>query len=310
MDGKTLIVLLGPTGVGKTDLALQLAESLGTCILNADSRQIFSELQIGTASPTPRQLQRVKHHFVGTLHLNNYYSAAKYEQDALQLLQKIFEEKAVAILSGGSMLYVDAVCNGIDDIPTIDAETRAFVREHYESHGLEALVSELRLLDPEYYAVVDRKNTQRIIHALEICYMTHRPYSSFRTRHKKARPFRILKIGLQRERAELFDRINRRVDLMMQNGLLNEARRLYPQRALNALNTVGYKELFSFFDGQYTLEQAVEKIKRNTRVYAKKQMTWYKHDASIHWFHPDQGKEIAQLICSETALENSNSLFL
>ena len=292
----TLYVLLGPTAVGKTELALRMAEQMGSPILNCDSRQLYRDLHIGTAAPTPLQLQRVRHYFVGTLGLHDYYSAARYEADALQLIRQLSTTHPALLLSGGSMLYIDAVCQGIDDIPTIDDETRRFLRSRYEADGLAPLLEELRLMDPEYYQTVDRHNTQRVIHALEICYATGRTYTSFRTRNTQPRPFRIVKIGLQRPRAELFDRINRRVVQMMDEGLLDEVRSLLPHRHENALNTVGYKELFAYLDGQFTLEEAVARIQKNTRVYAKKQMTWFQRDDSIHWFHPDQETDIMALI--------------
>lgn len=296
MGKKLLVVLLGPTGIGKTELSLSLAEMLDCPILNCDSRQLFRGLEIGTAAPTTEQQQRVKHYFVGTLDVNEYYSAAQYEADVLQLTQDLFTRHDTLLLSGGSMLYLDAVCKGIDDIPTVDDDTRALMKERLEKEGLEKLVAELRLLDPEYYAIVDQKNTRRVVHALEICYMTGKTYTSFRTREKRQRPFEILKIGLQRPREELFGRINQRVDQMMNDGLLEEARKWYPHRQLNALNTVGYKELFAYMDGTFTLHDATERIKKNTRVYAKKQMTWFAHDKDIHWFHPHQTKEITNLI--------------
>ena len=288
----TLIVLIGPTGVGKTELSLRLAETFRTCILSADSRQLYADLPIGTAAPTPEQLARVKHYFVGTLRLTDYYSAAQYEADALRLLGELFATHSTVVLTGGSMMYVDAVCKGIDDIPTVDADTRQLLLQKYETEGLDRLCAELRLRDPEYYRVVDLKNPKRVIHALEICYMTGRTYTSFRTRTAKERPFRILKVGLTRDREELYDRINRRVDQMMDDGLLDEARRVYPLRACNSLNTVGYKELFKYIDGEWTLPFAVEKIKQNSRIYSRKQMTWFKRDADIRWFHPDQEAEI------------------
>lgn len=290
---KTLITLQGPTGVGKTELSLRLAEFFDTCILNADSRQVYRDIPIGTAAPTEAERQRVPHHFVGMLALDDYYSAAQYESDVLQLLNdEVFPQKDVAILSGGSMMYIDAVCKGIDDIPTIDAETREMMRERYEREGLEPLAEELRLLDPDYYAECDIRNPKRVVHALEICYMTGRTYTSFRVRRKAHRPFRIIKVGLQREREELYDRINRRVDSMMQDGWLDEARRVLPFRHCNSLNTVGYKELFKYLDGEWELDFALEKIRRNTRVYSRKQMTWFRRDEEVRWFHPEDANGI------------------
>ncbi len=297
----TLIVLIGPTGVGKTDLSLSLAERFHTCILSADSRQLYRDLPIGTAAPTPEQLARVPHQFVGTLGLTDYYSAAQYEADVMRSLEELFKQKEVVVLTGGSMMYIDAVCKGIDDIPTVDADTRTMMLQRYEQDGLEALCQELRLLDPEYYRVVDLKNPKRVIHALEICYMTGQTYTSFRTAAHKERPFKIIKIGLTRPREELYDRINRRVDLMMEEGLEEEARRVYPHKEYNSLNTVGYKELFKYFDGEWTREFAIEKIKQNSRIYSRKQMTWFKRDTEIHWFHPDEQEAIVQLITEEVS---------
>ena len=294
-----LVVLLGPTGVGKTELSLSLAEFLHTPIVNADSRQLYRDIPIGTAAPTPQELQRVKHYFVGTLELTDYYSAAQYEADALSLLKMLYQQTPYALMSGGSMMYLDAVCKGIDDIPTVDKDTRKTMLEKYESEGLERLCQELKLLDPDYYNIVDRKNPKRVIHALEICYMTGKTYTSFRTRQPKERPFDILKIGLRREREELYDRINRRVDDMITQGLIDEARRVLPFRHTNALNTVGYKEMFNYLDGTWTLETAVEKIKQNTRIYSRKQMTWFRRDDSIRWFHPDETEAIKRLIDAE-----------
>lgn len=290
---KTLIVLTGPTGVGKTDLSIHLAEHYGCSILNADSRQVYRDIPIGTAAPTAEELQRVKHHFVGMLGLDAYYSAAQFEQDALAVLKDEFAQRDVALLSGGSMMYVDAVCHGIDDIPTIDEDTRSLLKERLATEGLDKLTAELRLLDPEYYAQCDLKNHKRVVHALEVCYMTGRTFTSFRTGNKAQRPFSIIKIGLQRERPELFDRINVRVGQMVEQGLLEEAERVLPFRSFNSLNTVGFKELFQYFDGECTLDFALDKIRRNTRVYAKKQITWFKKDESVQWFHP--GEESAVL---------------
>ena len=291
----TLYVLLGPTAVGKTELALQIAEKLGSPILNCDSRQIYRGMEIGTAAPTAEQ-QRVKHYFVGTHDIGSYYSAAQYEQDVLSLMERLKSSHQSLLLTGGSMMYLDAVCNGIDDIPSVDAEVRETLRERLMNGGIDEMRNELRLLDPEYYYSADTRNPKRVVHALEVCYTTGRPYSSFLTKERKQRPFHIVKIGLKRERQELFERINSRVDAMMDAGLLDEARRLYPFRHENALNTVGYKELFRYLDGEWELPFAVEKIKKNTRDYAKKQMTWFAHDNEIQWFHPDQKEEIFQII--------------
>ena len=296
---KNLIVLIGPTGVGKTELSLSIAESFHTSIVSADSRQLYADLKIGTASPTPDQLARVPHHFVGTLQLTDYYSAAQYETEVMNKLEELFKENDVVVLTGGSMMYVDAICKGIDDIPTVDKETRELMLQRYEEEGLEQLCKELKFLDPEYYSIVDLKNPKRVIHALEICYMTGKTYTSFRTRSTKERPFHIIKIGLTREREELYDRINRRVDIMMQDGLLEEARRVYAYKHLNSLNTVGYKEMFKYLDGEWTLDFAIEKIKQNSRIYSRKQMTWFKRDTDIAWFHPEQQKEIMQHIESQ-----------
>ena len=292
----TLIVLIGPTGVGKTELSLSIAEHFQTCILSADSRQLYQELKIGTAAPTPSQLARVPHHFVGTLGLTDYYSAAQYEADVLEKLEELFQHNDTVVLTGGSMMYVDAVCKGIDDIPTVDKETRELMLQRYEEEGLETLCAELKILDPEYYQIVDLKNPKRVIHALEICYMTGKAYTSFRTQKHKERPFRIIQIGLTREREELYDRINRRVDEMMQEGLLEEAKSVYPFKHLNSLNTVGYKEIFNYLDGEWSLDFAIEKIKQNSRIYSRKQMTWFKRNPNIQWFHPEQKEEIMNYI--------------
>lgn len=293
---KSLIVVTGPTAVGKTALCLEIAKHLDIPILNADSRQIYRELRIGTARPTELQMQAVRHYFVGTLGLDDYYSASCYERQALELLDRLFQEHDYALLSGGSMMYIDAVCNGIDDMPTIDETTRTTIKKRLAEEGLEALVESLRRLDPEYYELVDRRNPRRVVHALEICTMTGSTYTSFRKRTKKERPFRTIKIALNRPRAELYSRINGRVDRMMADGLLEEARAVYPKRELNALNTVGYKELFTYFDGIWTLEEAIERIKGNTRRYARKQLTWFKKDEQIHWFHPDEQETIINFI--------------
>ncbi len=289
----TLVIVLGPTGVGKTELCLQLAEHLGTPVINADSRQIFAELPIGTAAPSKEQQRRVKHFFVGNHHIQDYYNASMYEEDVLKLLPQIFHSHSHrALLSGGSMMYIDAVCKGIDDIPTVDEHTRTLMKQRLSGEGLPTLVAELKRLDPEHWEIVDKKNPRRVIHALEICHMTGRTYTSFRTNQIKRRPFNIIKIGLDRDREELYERINNRVLKMMEEGLEDEARVLYPLRGLNALNTVGYKELFAFFDGSINREEAVRQIQSNSRRYMRKQLTWFKHDEQIRWFHPDNIKEI------------------
>ena len=297
----TLVVITGPTAVGKTDLCLDIAESYGIPIINADSRQIYSDMHIGTASPTEEQLRRVKHHFVGNLHLGDYYNASMFEQDVLHVLEKEFDGRNdhIALMTGGSMMYIDAVCNGIDDIPTITDDVRQWMKQRLDSEGLERLCEELRLMDPEYYAIVDRHNTRRVVHALEICHQTGHTFTSYRVRERKHRPFAIVKIALNREREVLYERINRRVDSMMAAGLEDEARRLLPYRHENALNTVGYKELFAYFDGIWPLDEAVERIKGNTRRYARKQLTWFKRDPAVRWFDTDDNKEIMTYISQE-----------
>ena len=298
----TLIVLTGPTGVGKTELSLQLAERYGCPIVSADSRQFYGDIPIGTAAPTIEQLSSVEHYFVGQLALSDYYSASCYEEDVLKLLDKLFKTNDYVLLTGGSMLYIDAVCKGIDEIPTITDEIRREVVAHYEKVGLAALCEELKVLDPVYYAEVDLNNHKRVIHAIEICRQTGGRYSDLRTRRVKSRPFRIIKIVLIRPREELFERISQRVEQMITDGLVDEARRVYPYRHLNSLNTVGYKELFACFDGKMTLEEAVEKIKRNTRVYSKKQVTWYKKDLDMKWFSPDDKDGIIAYIDENSVL--------
>ena len=292
----TLIVITGPTAVGKTQLTLELAKHYGIPVINADSRQIYKELKIGTASPTEEQLKQVRHYFVGSKSINEYYNASMYEQEVMQLLESLFSTSPVQMLSGGSMMYIDAVCNGIDDIPTIREDIRTEMKRRYQEEGLEALCEDLKKLDPEHYETVDRQNYRRVIHALEICYQPGKTYTSFRKQTKKERPFKIVKIGLNRNREELYKRINQRVDDMMAQGLLDEARAMTPYREVNALNTVGYKELFDYMDERWSLEEAVERIKGNTRRYARKQLTWYKRDENIRWFHPDQQQEILNYI--------------
>jgi len=292
----TLIVLLGPTGVGKTELSLRVASHVGGPIISSDSRQLYKELVIGTAAPTPEQLARVRHYFVGTLSLTDYYNASQFEEEVLSCLENLFQTSPNVVMSGGSMMYIDAVCNGIDDLPTVSPEIRNRLMKRFEEEGLEPIREELKQLDPIHYNEVDLNNYKRVIHALEICLMTGKPYSELRTNPKKQRPFNILKIGLNRDREELCNRINARVDQMMSDGLLEEARKVYAYKHLNSLNTVGYKELFNYLDGEWTLDFAVEKIKRNTRVYARKQMTWFKRDKDITWFHPDDESGVLSFI--------------
>ena len=283
----TLIVLLGPTGVGKTELSLRVASHVGSPIISADSRQLYKELVIGSAAPTAEQLARVKHYFVGTLSLTDYYNASQFEEEVLVCLENLFQSASNVVMTGGSMMYIDAVCNGIDELPTVSQEIRTNLMKRYEVEGLDPIREDLKQLDPQHYNEVDLNNYKRVIHALEICLMTGKPYSELRTNTKKTRPFRIIKIGLTRDREELCDRINARVDQMMRDGLLEEARHVYPYKHLNSLNTVGYKEMFNYLDGEWPLDFAIEKIKRNSRVYARKQMTWFKRDKEINWFHPD-----------------------
>ena len=287
---KTLVVVTGPTAVGKTALTMELAQHYGVPIINADSRQIYRELKIGTAAPTDEQLRQVPHLFVGSKSIDDYYNASMYEQEVLSYIKE--SSSPIDLLSGGSMMYIDAVCNGIDDIPTVRDDIREEMKRRYQEEGLEALCEELRQLDPEHYAIVDRQNYRRVIHALEICHQTGKTYTSFRTQQKKERPFRIVKIGLNREREELYTRINQRVDQMMNDGLLDEVKGLINKRETNALNTVGYKELFDYLDGRWSLDEAVERIKGNTRRYARKQLTWYKRDEDMHWFHPNDKQEL------------------
>lgn len=297
-SAKALIVITGPTAVGKTKLTIDIARHYDIPIINADSRQIYRELKIGTASPTTKELALAKHLFVGTKSIEEYYNASMYEQEVLTYLDSHFKDSDLALMSGGSMMYIDAVCKGIDDIPTIRDDIRTMMKQRLEAEGLEALCEELRQLDPEHYEVVDCKNTRRVIHALEICHQTGQTYTSFRKQQQRERPFRIVKIGLNRPREELYNRINARVDEMMGKGLLEEAQGLYPKRQLNALNTVGYKELFDYMDGVWPLEEAVERIKGNTRRYARKQLTWFKRDEDVRWFHPDDKKQLLKYISS------------
>ena len=299
---KNLIVITGPTGVGKTELCLRLADFFNVPIINADSRQIFAEIPIGTAAPTIKQQERTKHYFVGTHKLTDYYSASLYEQDVIQLLDKLFNDSDIAILTGGSMMYIDAVCNGIDDIPTVDENTRETMKHRLATEGLPILVEELKQLDPEHWNIVDRNNPRRVVHALEICHMTGKTYTSFRKNEKKKRPFNTIKIGLTLPREMLYNRINARVIDMINNGFVEEARKVYPLRGLNSLNTVGYKELFDYFDGNISLDDAIFKIQSNTRRYARKQLTWYKKDENMKWFEPNNVEEILKYIGTKTLI--------
>lgn len=289
---KYLIVLLGPTGVGKTDISIDLAERTGSEIISADSRQFFREMKIGTAVPSEEYLERIRHHFIRFLPVDQYYSSSLFERDVLALLPKLFSERNIVIMSGGSGMYIDAVCTGTDDIPDVDPLIREKFLNMYRDSGIEGLRVALKLLDLEHYSRVDLRNHKRIIRALEICETTGMPYSSFLKKEKRKRDFHIIKTGLTRDRDELYSRINSRVDDMIEAGLEEEARQLYGLKHLNALNTVGYRELFDYFDGKITREKAIELIKRNSRRYAKRQMTWWGKDESIKWFHPDRKEEI------------------
>jgi len=292
INNNTLIILLGPTASGKTDLAIALAQHFKTEIISADSRQFYKELPIGTAAPTIEQLAFVKHHFVGQLSVKDNYNVFRFEQDVLKLLEKGFQSHDVFVMVGGSGLYIDAVCHGIDDLPDPDPILRNSLKKLFEEQGIEALQQKLKALDPDYFQSVDLNNSKRLMRAIEVCVQTGKPYSKQRLNKGKDRPFNILKIGLDVPRETLNQRINQRTDEMMKSGWIDEANAVFPIRHLNALNTVGYKELFKYFDGVWTLEQATEKIKTSTRRYAKRQMTWFRKDKSIHWFEPGKVEEI------------------
>ncbi|MEI6554956.1 MAG: tRNA (adenosine(37)-N6)-dimethylallyltransferase MiaA [Paludibacter sp.] len=298
-NNPTLLVLLGPTGVGKTNISLRLAERFGCPIVSSDSRQFYRELKIGTAAPTEQQLSRVKHYFIGSHSILDDYSAGQYELDAMKLFGELFQSHRVLMLVGGSMMYIDAICNGIDDIPNVNAETRQYWLDTYADKGLNYIQEELKRLDPKHYEEVDLQNHKRVLHALEICSITGKPFSDIRTGKRKERPFNILKIGLNRSREELYERINNRVDEMMAEGLLHEAEKFYEHRQLNTLNTVGYKELYEYMDGNWSLDFAVNMIKQDSRRYAKRQLTWFNRDKEIHWFHPDNKQEIIEFVDSQ-----------
>jgi len=289
---KTLLILLGPTGVGKTELSLEIAKYFNTEIISCDSRQIYKEMSIGTAVPNQQTLETVPHHFIRSHSIHDYYNASKFEVEVLEKLEFLFQTQDVVLMTGGSMMYIDALCKGIDDLPEVDGELRRSLMERMQTEGIESLRNELRYHDPAYYNEVDLRNPKRILHALEICLMTGKPYSTFRINEPKERPFNIVKLGLNRDREVLYNRINDRVDTMFKNGLEKEAADLYPFRHLNSLNTVGYRELFDYFDGKITLEEAREKIKANSRKYARKQLTWFRRDPEITWFTPDMKNEI------------------
>ena len=298
----TLFVLLGPTGVGKSEAALTIAKHLDSPIINADSRQIYKEIPVGTAAPTPEQQKEVKHYFVGNHSIDDYYSASLYEEDCLSLIERLFNGQEDGIrhssllLTGGSMMYIDAVCKGIDDIPTINDETRQWMKQRLQTEGLPKLVEELHQLDPEYWAIVDKNNPRRVVHALEICHQSGHPYSFYRKGTIKQRPFRIIKIGLNRPREEMYERINQRVIEIVKQGLIEETLAVYNKRSLNALNTVGYKEMFDYLDGLITLDEGIREIQSNTRRYMRKQLTWFKKDPDIHWFSPNDLLAILRFI--------------
>lgn len=282
---KTLLLIVGPTGVGKTELSLRIAECYKAPIVSCDSRQIYREIPIGTAAPTAEEQARVKHYFIGTRSLEEDYNAGEYERDALALLEELFKTHEVVVMVGGSMLYADAVCHGLDDLPSTPSDIRAYVKAQYEAHGIAWLQAEVQRLDPAYWEEVDQHNPARLAHCVELSLTISQPYSSLRTRSRKERPFRILKIGITRERDELYARINERVKQMIADGMVEEARKVYPKRSLNSLQTVGYRELFDYFDGQYDLDRAIELIQQNTRHYAKRQMTWFRKDKEIQWLN-------------------------
>ena len=292
----TLFVILGPTGVGKTDLSIEVARMLGTSVISCDSRQIYRELSIGVASPSPEQLAAVKHYFIATRSVEEHYSAGQYELDALPIIESEIAANGCAVMVGGSMLYIDAVCRGIDDIPTIDEELRRSVRRIYDEQGIEEVRRRLRLLDPQHYAEVDLRNVKRMLHALEVCYQTGQPFSKLRTGSVKRRSFDIVKIGLDCPREVLYDNIDRRVLKMIQQGLEQEVRSVSDKRHLNALNTVGYKEMFAYLDGEYDLDRAIELIQRNTRHYAKKQLSWFKRYGDVQWFSPYDRQRILDML--------------
>ncbi len=296
---KYLIVLIGPTGIGKTELSLELAQTYGASIISSDSRQLYKNLIIGTAAATEEQKALVPHHFVGELELDQYFSAARFEEEVISFLEEYYKEKDVALMTGGSMMYVDAVCKGIDDMPSVDEAIRQEVAKRYKEEGLAPLLAQLEQLDPEYYAIVDRMNPKRVMHGVEICLTTGQTFTSFRKNITKERPFKIIKVGLTRDREELYTRINARVDQMIEEGLIDEVKSVLDYRHLNSLNTVGYKEILNYLDGEWELDFAIEKIKQNTRIYSRKQVTWFKRDQEIRWFHPEDKTAILDYVAEQ-----------
>lgn len=305
MRANYLIVLIGPTGVGKTSTSLAISNRFNAPIISADSRQFFREMKIGTAAPTPNQLKEADHYLVGHKSITERYSCGMFEMDALSTLNNIYRTIPMAMLVGGSMLYVDAVCNGIDDFPTPDAELRESLEKQLEKNGIEALRAQVKLLDPEQYNKIDLKNPQRVLKVVEVCLQTGKPYSSFLNQQKKKRPFTTIKVGLNRSRDELYTQINSRVDQMIEDGLVDEAKKLYPYKGSNALKTVGYREIFEYFDGKITFDKAIELIKRNSRRYAKRQLTWWARDKEIKWFNPEEQENIMEFIETEVNKKQS-----
>ncbi|WP_026462667.1 tRNA (adenosine(37)-N6)-dimethylallyltransferase MiaA [Adhaeribacter aquaticus] len=293
---KTLIVIAGPTAVGKTDLSIRLAQILNTEIISADSRQFYMEMNIGTAKPSPEELALAKHHFINSHHIAEEYNAGAFEIDALQKLEELFKLKNHVILTGGSGLYIRAVCEGMDQMPEVTPDIREALIQELDREGLNPLLIKLQQVDPEYYEFVDKANSQRVIRALEVCYASGKPYSSFRLQEKQERPFNIVKIGLTRDREELYRRIDLRMDLMLEQGLLAEAKQLFPYRNHNALQTVGYKEIFDFLEGKQDWEETIRLLKRNSRRYAKRQLTWFRKDQEFSWFHPEEWGKILHFL--------------
>lgn len=296
---KNLIVILGPTGIGKTDLSIDIAQELNTEILSSDSRQVYKELKIGTAVPDDEQLKKVKHHFIGNKSIYDYYNASMFEFEVLDTLAILFQKYNQVVMTGGSGMYINAVCDGIDDLPTIDQSLRDDLNQKFKEEGIENIRLQLKILDPETYSKIDLRNPKRMLKALEVSIQTGKPYSTFLSETKKKRDFNIIKVGLQRDRQELYHRINLRVDQMVDQGLIEEAKRYYKDRNLNSLNTVGYKELFECFDGTTNLDKAIELIKRNSRHYAKRQISWFSRDNDIVWFHPEKKDDIIEFIKSK-----------